>query len=28
LMIDQIKCLDTGIECGGVGEILMKIRVE
>ena len=28
LMIDGIKCMDTGIECGGVGEILMKVRVE
>jgi len=28
LMIDHIKCWDTGLECGGVGEILMKVRVE
>jgi len=28
LMIDTIKCMDTGIECGGVGEMLMKVRVE
>ena len=28
LMIDHIKCWDTGVECGGVGEILMKVRVE
>lgn len=28
LMIDTIRCMDTGIECGGVGEMLMKVRVE
>ncbi|MFB0562410.1 MAG: hypothetical protein ACETWM_14490 [Candidatus Lokiarchaeia archaeon] len=28
LMIDSIKCMDVGLENGGVGEILMKIRVE
>jgi hypothetical protein len=28
LMIDCIKCMDTGIECGGVGEMLMKVRVK
>ncbi|MHA1579102.1 MAG: hypothetical protein ACTSUQ_05700 [Candidatus Freyarchaeota archaeon] len=28
IMIDSIKCMDVGVENGGVGEILMKVRVE
>lgn len=28
LVWDHVRCLDTGLECGGLGEVAMKVRVE